>query len=115
MKTLLYSVIAATLVLIGCFFISLIRTKKSKTSLKVTNLLLPICILLLFIGLFTGAGINRHRIKKELTTMQEKGLKRTAIETSRLETLEKRNREISWIIGKDEEVEKWIETLRRQS
>ena len=115
MKTLLYSVIAATLVLIGCLFVSLIRTKKNKTSLKVTNLLLPICILLLFVGLFTGAGISRHHIKKELTAIQEESLKRHPAEDARLETLKERNREISWIIGEDEELEKWIETLRRQS
>ena len=115
MKALLYSVIAATLVLIGCLIVSLIRTKETKPNRIVTNLLLPLCILLLFIGLFIGAGISRHRIKKELTVMQEESLKCPPANDARLETLNERNREISWIIGTDEELEKWIETLRRQS
>ena len=112
MKTLLYSVIVTTLALFGCLLLNLIRSHTKKS--KVTNLLLPICTLLLFIGLFTGAGISRHRIKKELTVMQEESLKRHPSSDSRLETLKERNREISWIIGEDEELEKWIETLRAQ-
>ena len=111
MKTLIYSIIAATLVLIGCFLISLIRKTRTKKDQKYTNLLFPSCILLLFVSLFVVAGISRNHITKEVTLMQNTDDTRLHVNRSRLDLLEKRNKTISWIIGKDEDLEKKIKAL----
>lgn len=111
MKTLVYSVIVATLVLTVCFLVTLFRSKRTKKDQKTTLLVLPVCILLLFIALFVGASVSRNHIKKELAVLKEENQSRRPIDDSRLKAIEERNREISWIIGEDEELEKWIESL----
>ena len=76
--------------------------------------MLPLCFLMLFIALFVGAGISRNQIKKELEVMQEENNQRHFNDDSRLNKLELRNRNISRIIGPDEEITKEIEALRNQ-
>lgn len=86
------------------------RTPKDQ---KRPLLILAILLLLSFVGLFIGASISRSYIKKELTAMNnEESRLRNADFQSRLIQLEFRNKKITRIIGKDEELEKWIETLR---
>lgn len=114
MKTLIYSVIATIIVLAACFLISLICKTRTKTDQKTTLFTLPLCILLLFISLFVGAGISRNHIKKELEVMRVENNKRYLNDDSRLKKIELRNRNISWIIGPDEEITKEIEALRNQ-
>ena len=114
MKTLIYSVIAATIVLAACFLNSLVCKTRTKKNQKTTLLILPLCILLLFIALFVGAGISRNHIKKELEVMQVENNKRHLNDDARLKKIESRNRDISWIIGPDEEITKEIEALRNQ-
>lgn len=74
-------------------------------------LILALTLLFSFISFFVGAGISRNHIRKELVVMKENTDKRS-IEASRLSMLEERNNNISFIIGKDEEIEKQIEALR---
>lgn len=85
------------------------RTKKDQ---KRPLLILAMLLLLSFVGLFIGASISRSHIKKELTAINEESRLRNADFQSRLIQLEFRNKKITRIIGKDEELEKWIETLR---
>lgn len=90
------------------------KTRTSKDQKK-PLLIIAILLLLSFVGLFIGAGISRNYLKKELLVIQEekKDLRNTDFD-SRLTQLELRNQKITRIIGKDEEVEKWIEVLRAQ-
>ena len=88
------------------------KTRTSKDQKK-PLLIIALLFLLSFIGLFIGAGISRNYLKKELVIIQEE--KKNLCDTdfdSRLTQLELRNQKITRIIGKDEEVEKWIEVLR---
>ena len=116
MKTIIITVIVAASLLALCFIVSLIRPKRTKKDQRLTNLVLPIVILLLFVGLFVGGSISRNQLRNELITLQETLKNRTADNDMdrRLDALEKRNEDLSLIIGKDEEIEKWIDSLRDQ-
>lgn len=120
MKTLFYSILAVTLVLVGCFLVNLILTgkiqrnpNKTKKIQRIFLLVLPISMLLLFISLFVGAGICRNQLCKELTEMKEDTDKRGDNE-SRLSVLEARNRTLTYIIGRDEEAERLISDLEKK-
>lgn len=76
------------------------------------TLILPLVILVLFVGLFVGSSISRSNLRKELTEMKENAAKREDY-SSRLTAIEEKNKTISFIIGRDEETEKIIEELRR--
>ena len=89
---------------------------KAKTSKdrKKPILIIALLLLLSFIGLFIGAGISRNHLRKELITLQETIENRTFDNDldSRIDALEKRNEKLNLIIGEDEEIEKWIASLR---
>lgn len=87
-----------------------INPNKSKQNQRIFLLILPVCILLLFISLFVGAGISRNHLRKELVEIKENTDKR-GNDQSRLSVLEARNRTITYIIGRDEETEELIEDL----
>lgn len=89
------------------------KTKTSKDRKK-PILIIALLLLLSFIGLFIGAGISRNHLRKELITLQETIENRTFDNDldSRLDALEKRNEKLNLIIGEDEEIEKWIASLR---
>lgn len=87
-----------------------INPNKSKQNQRIFLLILPVCILLLFISLFVGAGISRNHLRKELVEIKENTDKRGDNKT-RLSVLEARNRTITYIIGRDEETEDLIEDL----
>ena len=74
--------------------------------------ILPLVILVLFVGLFVGSSISRSNLRKELTEMKENAAKREDY-SSRLTAIEEKNKTISFIIGRDEGTEKIIEELRR--
>ncbi len=76
------------------------------------TLILPLVILVFFVGLFVGSSISRINLRKELTDMKGNTEKR-ADYSSRLATIEKKNKTISYIIGKDEKTEEMIEELKR--
>lgn len=103
MKTLLYGVLVATIVLIGCLLLNLIQPKRTKKDQRITLLILPVCMLLLFVGLFVGASISRNQLRKELVEMHENQTKQD--NDARLTMLEKRYNNLSLIIGRDSETE----------
>lgn len=109
MKALIYSIIIAAIMLTICFLISLIRWKKTKKNQKTTLLILPVCILLLFIALFVGASISRNHIKKELIELKESTDKRN--DDIRLSVLEKKYNDLILVIGRDEATEVLIQEL----
>lgn len=84
--------------------------KRTKKDPKKLLLILPVCILLLFITLFVGASISRNHLRKELIEIKENTDKR-GNDKSRLSVLEARNRTITYIIGRDEETEGLLEDL----
>ena len=110
MKTITIITIVTAMLLTLCLILSLVRNKRTAKERKWTNLILPTCILLLFVGLFVGAGISRHHLRKELTEMKESAAK--CEDESHLTALEERNKNLSLIIGRDKELEKQIEALR---
>ena len=83
------------------------KTEKTK---RFFTLILPVTVLLLFVGLFVGSSISRSLLRKELVEMKENTVKRS--DASRLTVLEERNEKISRIIGRDKALEKQIEALR---
>lgn len=83
------------------------KTEKTK---RFFTLILPVTVLLLFVGLFVGSSISRSLLRKELVEMKENTVKRS--DASRLTVLEERNKRISRIIGRDKALEKQIEALR---
>ena len=83
------------------------KTEKTK---RLFTLILPLVVLLLFVGLFIGSGISRSFLRKELVEMKENTVKRD--NASRLAVLEERNNKITRIIGRDKELEKQIEELK---
>ena len=84
--------------------------KNDKTK-RFFTLILPLSVLLLFVGLFVGSGISRCVIRKELKEMKDNTVKREGYDT-RLKELEKRNKKITLIIGRDKSLEKQIEELK---
>ena len=89
-----------------------INPNKSKQNQRIFLLILPVCILLLFISLFVGAGISRNHLRKELVEIKENTDKR-GNDQSRLSVLEARNRTITYIIGRDEETEGLIKDIKK--
>ena len=110
MKTITIIIIATAMLLTLCLILSLVRNKRTEKERKWINLIVPACILLLFVGLFVGASVSRSHLRKELTEMTANTDKRNDNHT-RLTELEKRNHRISRMIGKDIEIEKQIEAL----
>jgi hypothetical protein len=84
--------------------------KRTKKDQKTVLLILPVCILLLFVGLFTGAGISHSQLRKELIEMRDTGIKRN--DDARLTVLEKRYNKLSRIIGRNSETEQLISDLQ---
>ena len=89
-----------------------IHPNNSKQNQRIFLLILPVCILLLFISLFVGAGISRNHLRKELVEIKENTDKR-GNDQSRLSVLEARNRTITYIIGRDEETEGLIKDIKK--
>lgn len=85
--------------------------KRTKKDQKTLLLILPVCLLLLFISLFVGSSISRSNLRKELTTMKESIGKREGHD-SRLEAIEEKNKVISYIIGTDDETERLINEVK---
>ena len=85
--------------------------KRTKKDQKTALLILPVCMLLLFISLFVGASIRRNHLRKELIEIKENTDKRGDYKT-RLSVLETRNRTITYIIGRDSETEQLISDLQ---
>lgn len=85
------------------------KTKKKK---RIITLILPLVVLFLFIGLFVGSSINRSLLRKELTEMRENTAKEG--NAARLSEIEKRNKTIDFIIGRDKETELLIKELKKQ-
>lgn len=83
------------------------KTEKTK---RFFTLILPLIVLLLFVGLFVGSSISRNFLRKELVEMKENTVKRG--NASRLTVLEERNKKITRVIGRDKELEKQIEELK---
>ena len=85
------------------------KTEKKK---RIITLILPLVVLFLFIGLFVGGSINRSLLRKELTEMRENTAKEG--NAARLSEIEKRNKTIDFIIGRDKETELLIKELKKQ-
>ena len=85
------------------------KTEKKK---RIITLILPLVVLFLFIGLFVGSSINRSLLRKELTEMRENTAKEG--NAARLSEIEKRNKTIDFIIGRDNETELLIKELKKQ-
>ena len=78
---------------------------------RLWTLIVPLIVLFLFVGLFVGSGIYRSLLRRELTEMKENpGTK--AGYTTRLAEIEERNKQIGYIIGRDEATEQLIEELK---
>ena len=82
------------------------KTEKTK---HFFTLILPLIVLLFFVGLFVGSSISRSLLRKELVEMKENTDKRS--DESRLTVLEERNKRISRIIGRDKKTEILIKDL----
>ena len=85
---------------------------KNENIKRFFTLILPLVILVLFVGLFVGSSISRNNLRKELTAMIENTDKREDY-SSRLKEIEEKNKTISIIIGRDEETEILIEKIKR--
>ena len=86
------------------------KTEKTK---RFFTLILPMIVLLLFVGLFVGSSISRSLLRKELIEMKENTVKRS--DASRLTVLEERNEKITRIIGRDKELEREIESIKHSA
>lgn len=85
---------------------------KNTKKYRMVTLVLPLVILVLFVGLFVGSSISRSNLRKELTAMKENIGKREDY-NSRLKTIEEKNKVISYIIGSDDETEKLIDEMKK--
>ena len=85
------------------------KTDKKK---RLFTLILPLVGLLLFVGLFVGSSISRGNLRKELTEMKDNASK--SGNKARLAEIEQKNKTISYIIGRDEELELLIEIVRNE-
>ncbi len=132
MKTIITITIIATILLGICWFLSLIRDKNTKRNARWTNLILPLFVLVMFVSLFVGGSISRSNIKKELVTLQAEDNNRSATSNGGLSSeeymkenlteeqtkeallkeLEKKNADISLIIGPDTTIESLIASLQ---
>ena len=84
--------------------------KKGK-KFRFFTLILPLVILVLFVGLFVGSSISRSNLRKELMEMKENTDKREDY-SSRLKEIEEKNKTISFIIGRDKKTEKFLRELK---
>lgn len=84
---------------------------KNENIKRFFTLILPLVVLVLFVGLFVGSSISRSNLRKELKEMKENIEKREDY-SSRLKEIEEKNKTISFIIGRDEEIEELIEIKR---
>lgn len=84
---------------------------KNENIKRFFTLILPLVIIVMFVGLFVGSSISRSNLRKELTEMKENIEKREDY-SSRLKEIEEKNKTISFIIGRDEEIEELIEIKR---
>lgn len=107
MKTIGIMVVILAVVLAVCFVVVLLRGRSSKKAMRWTNLILPVAVLLVFVGLFVGESISRSRLKKELASMSSDNK-----DATRIETIKARNERISWVIGRDSEVESMIHHVK---
>lgn len=110
MKAILYCVVVIASVLMLCFIVSLVKSKTKGKRMPWTNLIFPLIALLLFVGLFVGSSISRSSMRKELTEMKNSSEKRVD-NTLRIKALEKRNKQLDIIIGRDEETEKLFDEV----
>lgn len=85
------------------------KTDKKK---RLFTLILPLVVLLLFVGLFVGSSISRGNLRKELTEMKDNASK--SGNKARLAEIEQKNKTISYIIGRDEELEELIEIVKSE-
>lgn len=83
------------------------NTKKYRT----VTLILPLLVLVMFVGLFVGSSISRSNLRKELAIMKESVGKRED-HSSRLTAIEEKNNVISYIIGTDDETERLINEVK---
>ena len=87
---------------------------KNENIKRFFTLILPLVILVLFVGLFVGSSISRSNLRKELTEMKENTDKRDDY-GSRLKEIEEKNKVISVIIGRDKDFENQVGLLRSAS
>ena len=109
MKTIAIIVILVAAVLDVAWIVSVLSGQRQRKSMRLTNLALPLIALLLFVGLFVGEGISRNQLKKELRSAQKNRL-----DQQRLDELEAKNDRITFILGKDEEIDEMILNLRNE-
>ncbi len=78
---------------------------------RMVTLVLPLLVLVMFVGLFVGSSISRSNLRKELAIMKESVGKRED-HSSRLTAIEEKNKVISYIIGTDDETERLINEMK---
>ena len=78
---------------------------------RMVTLVLPLLVLVMFVGLFVGSSISRSNLRKELAIMKESVGKRED-HSSRLTAIEEKNKVISYIIGTDDETERLIHEVK---
>ena len=108
--------IIAAIVLTGCFVYSLIRGKSERRKIRWTNLIVPIIVLLLFVGVFIGGSVRRNGLEKELVELRQQVADSTEDGISeeyqqKFTDLERSNRRISYLLGVDEDLEREIREL----
>ena len=83
------------------------KTNKTK---RFFTLILPLTVLLLFVGLCVCSSLSRSALRKELTEMKNNTEKRG--NDDRLTAIEERHKTISYIIGRDKDIELLIKDLK---
>lgn len=78
---------------------------------RMITLILPLLVLVMFVGLFVGSSICRSNLRKELATIKESIGKREDY-SSRLRAIEEKNKVISYIIGPDDDTERLINEVK---
>lgn len=78
---------------------------------RMVTLILPLLVLVMFVGLFVGSSICRSNLRKELATIKESIGKREDY-SSRLRAIEEKNKVISYIIGPDDDTERLINEVK---
>jgi len=109
MKTIAIIVILVAAVLDVAWIVSVLSGQRQRKNMRLTNLVLPLIALLLFVGLFVGESISRNQLKKELRSARENRL-----DPQRLDEVKAKNDRITFILGKDEEIDELILNLRNE-
>ena len=78
---------------------------------RMITLILPLLVLVMFVGLFVGSSICRSNLRKELATIKESIGKREDY-SSHLRAIEEKNKVISYIIGPDDDTERLINEVK---